>query len=602
MVFYQDREIVVSSNNVILSGGYSGHANFGDILQLKSMISWYKEQHCNPIVIVRVDAIYDEAFIAYIYDSFAVSGFIFYSPKVLDVSKYNLKISNVFTCDTFHLYGGGMINTLWAKEIISLNEAIINRFSVKKYLISGQQIDAFGANLLKNHLSKFPAAIVGVRDHASMTYLKEKEIKSQYSFDDAYEELTRLKEYFLPRIFGRKQIYLHLNLSPYVADDLLAYIKRFKNELLLLKNKFPNAEYKLLLTYQDSRILSIVETPSAINTLDYHFDMDEFTVINLASMAQKKEPSKIHDIDKEGIALVTSYHTAMLMQTLGLKVHMFANNEYYQQKKKGLALSASCVSEMLELKQSTELLHVKRIESRKAWFKILKVALNNEKYIFSEDFNAIYPKATTIFKHKPIQTNLELSLKSMGLQKRKQAKVFGIGWAKTGTTTLGKVFVALGYKHKTQDFTLLDDLMLGNYDKLNQVIKDHDSFEDWPWLLMFKQLDVLYPKSKFILTIRDSESWIKSYRNMLKTENNSEYTNKNRSFLYGEKFPNVSDERLLYRYNYHIAEVKNYFRYRPNDLLIVDWSKGDAWKKVCNFLNKKIPNKPFPHANKGTYR
>ena len=29
-----------------------------------------------------------------------------------------------------------------------------------------------------------------------------------------------------------------------------------------------------------------------------------------------------------------------------------------------------------------------------------------------------------------------------------------------------------------------------------------ESFEDWPWFLMYKELDETYPKSKFILTIR----------------------------------------------------------------------------------------------------
>lgn len=601
MVFYQDKALNIDSNNVILSGGYSGHANFGDILQLKSVISWYKNRKYNPIVIIRLDAIYDGTFIDYIYKSFGVSSFIFYSTTVFDVSKYNLKVLEKFTCDIFHLYGGGMINTLWAKDIITLNEAIINKFSIKKYLISGQQIDAFGAKLLKSHFSKFPASIVGVRDYASMQYLQENNIKSQYSFDDAYEELSRLKEYFLLRKFKNKQIYLHLNLSPYVADDLLLYIEKFKNEFLLVKNKYPNAEYKLLLTYQDSRILSIVETPSAISTLDYHFDMDEFTVINLASIAQKKEPSKIHDIDRDGIALVTSYHTAMFMQSLGLNVYMFANNDYYKQKQKGLGLAFPSVSEMINRSQSTVELEIKRVESRESWLKVLTLALNSDEYISSQSFNDVYPRPTVVFKHKAIQSNLELTIKNMGFKKTDTEKVFGIGWAKTGTTTLGKVFEALGYKHKTQDFTLLDDFMQGSYKNLNQVIKEYDSFEDWPWLVMFKQLDALYPNSKFILTIRDPKDWISSFRNMLKNEKSSDYTNKSRSFLYGLSFPNVSDEKLLYRYNYHIAEVKNYFRYRTNDLLIVDWSKGDDWEKICDFLNKKIPNKPFPHANKGKY-
>ena len=37
-----------------------------------------------------------------------------------------------------------------------------------------------------------------------------------------------------------------------------------------------------------------------------------------------------------------------------------------------------------------------------------------------------------------------------------------------------------------------------------------------------------------------------------------------------------------------------------NNLLIMDITKGDGWSKLCNFLNKPIPNKPFPRAKNTT--
>ena len=38
---------------------------------------------------------------------------------------------------------------------------------------------------------------------------------------------------------------------------------------------------------------------------------------------------------------------------------------------------------------------------------------------------------------------------------------------------------------------------------------------------------------------------------------------------------------------------------RPEDLLIVDWEKGQGWKELCSFLNKSVPNVSFPHDNRG---
>jgi hypothetical protein len=40
-------------------------------------------------------------------------------------------------------------------------------------------------------------------------------------------------------------------------------------------------------------------------------------------------------------------------------------------------------------------------------------------------------------------------------------KIFGIGWAKTGTTTLGNCFKILGFDHQSQDLGLVKDVQKG---------------------------------------------------------------------------------------------------------------------------------------------
>jgi hypothetical protein len=89
---------------------------------------------------------------------------------------------------------------------------------------------------------------------------------------------------------------------------------------------------------------------------------------------------------------------------------------------------------------------------------------------------------------------------------------------------------------------------------------------------------------------------------MLKNEGEaSEYSNKIRSFLYNLDFPDVSDHELIECYERHISEVKRYFKYRKNDLLVIDWSKDDGWERLASFLNKDIPKEEFPHKNRGKY-
>ena len=51
-------------------------------------------------------------------------------------------------------------------------------------------------------------------------------------------------------------------------------------------------------------------------------------------------------------------------------------------------------------------------------------------------------------------------------------------------------------------------------------------------------------------------------------------------------------------YRKHRQGILEYFKDRPEDLLIMDFAYGDGWDKLCSFLSKEIPDEPFPHANK----
>jgi hypothetical protein len=183
------------------------------------------------------------------------------------------------------------------------------------------------------------------------------------------------------------------------------------------------------------------------------------------------------------------------------------------------------------------------------------------------------------------------------------SKIFGIGWAKTGTTTLGRCFEMLGYDHQSQRLDLVKDIATGEFSRIMALAKEKETFEDWPWIILYKELDETFPGSRFVLTQRDTDRWIRSYKNMLANQGTpSEKSNEIRKIIYGLPFPHVSEEQLIERYRRHNDEVTLYFRDRPEALLVADWEKGDGWKELCGFLGKAIPNEPFPHSNKGNYK
>ncbi len=179
------------------------------------------------------------------------------------------------------------------------------------------------------------------------------------------------------------------------------------------------------------------------------------------------------------------------------------------------------------------------------------------------------------------------------------SKVFGVGWAKTGTTTLGECLRSLGYNHYGRNLSLVPDIARGQLDRVMLLAAAHESFSDWPWTRLFRELDQAFPGSRFVLTTRDPDRWLSSYLAMLSGEGEpTEYLAGIRSFLYGLDVRVATTGQLQDRLCRHQADVFNYFRDRPDALLVVDWEAGDGWPELCGFLGKPCPSVPFPHLNR----
>ncbi|MEN7535945.1 sulfotransferase family protein [Aurantiacibacter flavus] len=176
-------------------------------------------------------------------------------------------------------------------------------------------------------------------------------------------------------------------------------------------------------------------------------------------------------------------------------------------------------------------------------------------------------------------------------------KFLGVGWAKTGTTSLASALRHLGFRHKTQELSFTDALDQPGQEPIWECAARHETFEDWPWLLLYREFDQRFPGTRFILTTRDPQSWLISYRRQLERSDQGEQTTRWRRRLYGLPFPDVTDEMLLERYNRHNRDVRAYFADRPDDLLVVNWAAGDGWEKLCSFVDRPVPDIPFPVAN-----
>lgn len=206
--------------------------------------------------------------------------------------------------------------------------------------------------------------------------------------------------------------------------------------------------------------------------------------------------------------------------------------------------------------------------------------------------------------------------------KKERQKIFCIGMGKTGTTSVEKALKDFNYKMGNQ---AKGELLLGAYAKrdFNKIIKfckSAEAFQDAPFSFKytFMHLDLAFPNSKFILTVRDSdEQWYNSlvkFHSKLFGTNNNRPTYKNlkeanyryKGFIWDvrNKVYDAQEEGEMYDfatltayYNSHIQMVKDYFKYKDN-LLIINLSDKQSYNKLCDFLGKKALYNEFPWENK----
>ncbi|HBB31673.1 MAG TPA: hypothetical protein DDZ80_12290 [Cyanobacteria bacterium UBA8803] len=181
-------------------------------------------------------------------------------------------------------------------------------------------------------------------------------------------------------------------------------------------------------------------------------------------------------------------------------------------------------------------------------------------------------------------------------------KIFGIGLSRTGTKSLTMALNQLGLKvaHYPSDPTTLQELMAANYNF--SILKEWDGITDITVATYYPQLDRLFPNSKFILTVRDKDSWLKGIEKhwmgkpVFDSSGAKETKMRLRRLLrlavYGTYTFNA--ERLAYIYDRHYQNVLEYFQDRPESLLVLNVCAGEGWEKLCPFLNRPTLEEPFP--------
>ncbi len=176
----------------------------------------------------------------------------------------------------------------------------------------------------------------------------------------------------------------------------------------------------------------------------------------------------------------------------------------------------------------------------------------------------------------------------------KMQKVFGIGFHKTGTTSLGMALEHLGYNVRGHVGTRDPVFVQGLPASALALVPSHDAFQDNPWPLLFRELDEAWPGSLFIMTTRDETDWLASVSRHFGT-----ISTPMREHIYGagHGFPIGNEDLYLERFRQHHRDVRRHFKDREDQLLELPLVHGAGWEPLCEFLGRPVPDVPFPKAN-----
>lgn len=190
--------------------------------------------------------------------------------------------------------------------------------------------------------------------------------------------------------------------------------------------------------------------------------------------------------------------------------------------------------------------------------------------------------------------------------------IIGVGVGRTGTYSLKLAINELGFgpcyhmeevlKNMDVQVSLWSEALKGNAN-WNAIYDGFNSAVDWPTAGFYRELIKEYPKAKFILTERSPESWADSFGSTIYKlvkgrdkgpEQMRDWLDMVDEVLTKTGFPDGLDrDGLMQGFIAHNKAVRETI---PEDQLLIFQVK-EGWEPLCKFLNKPVPDMPFPRSN-----
>lgn len=181
-------------------------------------------------------------------------------------------------------------------------------------------------------------------------------------------------------------------------------------------------------------------------------------------------------------------------------------------------------------------------------------------------------------------------------------RVLYVGHGKTGTSSFGTACEVLGYKLVENESGLTKKVNAGDLDEVLEIADKYTCYEDYPWLYLYKEFDERYDNIKFVLGVRPEEEWFKSmsYQAMRprtverRQEVDEAHYNQYVRYMDDPKYFPLKHDEAIAMYLKWNEDIKKYFEGRDDFMVFSVW-QGHGWKELCEFLDKPVPDLPFPY-------
>lgn len=184
--------------------------------------------------------------------------------------------------------------------------------------------------------------------------------------------------------------------------------------------------------------------------------------------------------------------------------------------------------------------------------------------------------------------------------------VIGAGFGRTGTESLRRALDMLDLGPTHHMYEVIGDpdqraawraVGLGAVPDWNALLEGYRSVVDWPCSAFWQELMAAFPDAAVILTLRDGESWWKSFSDTIlaaieKTEDPQAL---NRTLIAGRVLGGRADDKAhaIATYEAHNKKVRALV---PPERLIVQ-ELGGGWGPLCTYFGLPEPAEPFPSGN-----